>query len=259
MKKKIYEACMVILAIISILLIILDYGSIINLNKGYPELLNNAILIVFTIDYFVRFYLAKDKKTFFKNNIFDLISIIPVSTTLGIFRMARVARFVSVLRIVRLIGLTGKLNRLLQTSGLIYVMYTSLCILVVSASMYSISEHATFGHSLWWAIATATTIGYGDISPHTFIGKLAAILLMFIGIGFVGVLTSSITNFFIQDHTSDRMQEVLDKLTKLEESNAELKEEIKKLTAEQTAKKDWSFSQAPIFLFDKLNHCTVSR
>lgn len=238
MKKKIYEACMVILAIISILLIILDYGSIINLNKGYPELLNNAILIVFTIDYFVRFYLAKDKKTFFKNNIFDLISIIPVSTTLGIFRMARVARFVSVLRIVRLIGLTGKLNRLLQTSGLIYVMYTSLCILVVSASMYSISEHATFGHSLWWAIATATTIGYGDISPHTFIGKLAAILLMFIGIGFVGVLTSSITNFFIQDHTSDRMQEVLDKLTKLEESNAELKEEIKKLTAEQTAKKD---------------------
>lgn len=238
MKKKIYEVVMVILAIISILLIILDYGSIINLDKGYPLLLNNTILVIFAIDYFVRFYLAKDKKQFFKDNIFDLISIIPVNTTFGIFRMARIARFVSVLRIVRLIGLTGKLNRLLQTNGLIYVMYTSICILVVSASMYSISEHASFGQSLWWAIATATTIGYGDISPDTFIGKLAAILLMFVGIGFVGVLTSSITNFFIHSHTNDRMEEVLDKLTKLEQSNAELKEEIKNLEKQQNTKKD---------------------
>lgn len=229
MKKKVYEIIMVILAIISILLIILDYGSIINLNAGYPALLNNIILIIFTVDYFVRFYLAKDKKTFFKQNIFDLISIIPTSTVLGLFRFARIARFISVLRIVRLVGLTGKLNRLLQTNGLIYVMYTSVCILVVAASMYSVSEHKSFDNSLWWAIATSTTIGYGDISPHTFIGKLAAILLMFVGIGFVGVLTSSITNFFIQDHTSDRMEEVLNKLNKLEKANNELKNELKKL------------------------------
>ncbi|MBD5807384.1 ion channel [Limosilactobacillus walteri] len=229
MKKKIYEVIMVILAVISILLIILDYGSVININTGYPALLNNIILVVFTVDYFIRFSLAKDKRQFFKQNFFDLISIIPVNATFNLFRFARIVRFISVLRIFRLIGLTGKLNRLLQTNGLIYVMYTSVCILVVSASMYSISEHKSFGNSLWWAIATATTIGYGDISPHTFLGKLAAILLMVIGIGFVGVLTSSITNFFIQDHTSDRMEEVLEKLNKLEEANKELRAEIKKI------------------------------
>lgn len=229
MKKKIYEIIMVILAVISILLIILDYGSVININTGYPALLNNIILVVFTVDYFIRFSLTKDKKQFFKQNFFDLISIIPVNVTFNLFRFARIVRFISVLRIFRLIGLTGKLNRLLQTNGLIYVMYTSVCILVVSASMYSISEHKSFGNSLWWAIATATTIGYGDISLHTFLGKLAAILLMVIGIGFVGVLTSSITNFFIQDHTSDRMAEVLEKLNKLEEANKELRAEIKKI------------------------------
>ncbi|MBB1080064.1 ion transporter [Limosilactobacillus sp. STM2_1] len=232
MKKKIYESIMVILAVVSILLIILDYGSVININVGYPALLNNIILVVFTVDYVIRFYLAKDKKKFFKQNFFDLISIIPVNATFNLFRFARIARFVSVLRIFRLIGLTGKLNRLLQTNGLIYVMYTSVCILVVSASMYSISEHEPFSYSLWWAIATATTIGYGDISPHTFLGKLAAILLMVVGIGFVGVLTSSITNFFIQDHTSDRMEEVLEKLNKLEEANKELQAEIKKINNE---------------------------
>lgn len=238
MKKKIYEAIMVILAIISIVLIILDYGSIININQGYPALLNNTILVIFTVDYWGRFFLAKDKKKFFKQNIFDLISIIPVDASFNLFRFARIARFISVLRIFRLIGLTGKLNRLLQTSGLIYVMYTSICILVVAASMYSISEHRSFGYSLWWAIATATTIGYGDISPHTFLGKLAAILLMVIGIGFVGVLTSSITNFFIQDHTSDRMEEVLKKLNQLEETNKSLQAEVEKLTKTKSDNND---------------------
>ena len=234
--QKIYEVFMAVLAIISIILIVLSYGSVIDINHGYPELLNNAILIIFTIDYFARLFLAKDKKKFFKENIFDLLSIIPVSASLNLFRFARIGRLVVVFRLVRLIGLTGKLNRLLKINGLIYIIYTSIAILIVSASMYSISEHVPYGESLWWAIATATTIGYGDISPHTFLGKLAAILLMVIGIGFVGVLTSSLTNFFIQDHTNDRMATVLNKLSDLEKSNRELQAEVRKLLKEERNK-----------------------
>lgn len=232
-KKKAYEIFMAVLAIISIILIILSYGSIINLNQGYPELLNNAILIIFTIDYFTRLYLAKDKKKFFKENIFDLLSIIPFSASFSLFRVSRLGRLVVIFRLIRLVGLTGKLNHLLKINGLIYIIYTSLAILIVSASMYSVSEHVAYGKALWWAIATATTIGYGDISPHTFLGKLAAILLMVIGIGFVGVLTSSLTNFFIQDHTNDRMATVLNKLNELEKSNHELHAEVRKLLQEQ--------------------------
>lgn len=234
--QKIYEVFMAVLAIISIILIVLSYGSVIDINHGYPELLNNAILIIFTIDYFARLFLAKDKKKFFKENIFDLLSIIPVSASFNLFRFARIGRLVVVFRLVRLIGLTGKLNRLLKINGLIYIIYTSIAILIVSASMYSISEHVPYGESLWWAIATATTIGYGDISPHTFLGKLAAILLMVIGIGFVGVLTSSLTNFFIQDHTNDRMATVLNKLSDLEKSNRELQAEVRKLLKEERNK-----------------------
>lgn len=95
--------------------------------------------------------------------------------------------------------------------------------------MYSISEHVSYGRSLWWAIATATTIGYGDISPHTFIGKLAAIFLMIVGIGIVGILTSSLTNLFIHDHADDRMQRILDKLDRLEKTNQQLAAEIREL------------------------------
>lgn len=103
--QKIYEVFMAVLAIISIILIVLSYGSVIDINHGYPELLNNAILIIFTIDYFARLFLAKDKKKFFKENIFDLLSIIPVSASFNLFRFARIGRLVVVFRLVRLIGL----------------------------------------------------------------------------------------------------------------------------------------------------------
>ena len=138
-----------------------------------------------------------------------------------------------VFRLVRLVGLTGKLNRLLKINGLVYIIYTSLAILIISAAMYSVSEHVSYGRSLWWAIATATTIGYGDISPHTVLGKFAAILLMIIGIGFVGVLTRSRTNFFTQDHTKDRMTTVLNKLDQLEKANRELQAEVRHLVQRQ--------------------------
>lgn len=235
-KNKLYDIVMAILALVSIFLIILDFGGVINLNTGYPEMLNNILLIIFTIDYCGRLALAKDKRKFFKNNLFDLLSIIPVSPAFNIFRLGRLTRFFQIFRLLRLIGLTGKLNRLLHTNGLIYIIYTSICILVIAASMYSISEHVPYGRSLWWAIATATTIGYGDISPHTLIGKLAAIFLMIVGIGIVGVLTSSLTNLFIHDHTEDQMQKILSKLDQIEKANRELTAEIKQLKTSQNKK-----------------------
>lgn len=233
MNRRLYEVIMAIMAIISIVLIVLSYGSVIDINSGYPALLNNTLLVIFAIDYFTRLYLAKDKKKFFKENIFDLLSIIPVSASFNFFRLARLSRLAVVFRLVRLVGLTGKLNRLLQISGLVYIIYISIAILIISAAMHSVSEHVSYDQSLWWAIATATTIGYGDISPHTPLGKFAAILLMIIGIGFIGVLTSSLTNFFIRDHTNDRMETVLKKLNQLEQSNRDLQKEVHELLDRQ--------------------------
>ena len=233
MNRRLYEVIMAIMVIISIVLIVLSYGSVIDINSGYPALLNNTLLVIFAIDYFTRLYLAKDKKKFFKENIFDLLSIIPVSASFNFFRLARLSRLAVVFRLVRLVGLTGKLNRLLQISGLVYIIYISIAILIISATMYSVSEHVSYDQSLWWAIATATTIGYGDISPHTPLGKFAAILLMIIGISFIGVLTSSLTNFFIRDHTNDRMETVLKKLNQLEQSNRDLQKEVHELLDRQ--------------------------
>lgn len=234
--NKLYTVGMALLALISVTMVIMDYMAVINIDKQPYDYIDNSILALFAIDYFARLLLAKNKKIFFKENIFDLLSIIPVNTFFSFFRLARLFRFARLfkaLRLVRLVGLSGKLQKnakkFLKTNGLIYLIIICTIILIVSAALYSVSENVSFGESLWWAIATATTVGYGDISPHTAIGKLAAVLLMFVGIGFIGTLTSSITAYFAGQEES-KEDIVLKKLEKLEKENRELKEMIDKLS-----------------------------
>lgn len=85
--------------------------------------------------------------------------------------------------------------KFLHRGGLIYYLWLSVILIIIASAIYSLAEGATYSDSIWWAIVTATTVGYGDISPHTLMGRIAAILLMFNGIGLIGALTSSITAY----------------------------------------------------------------
>jgi voltage-gated potassium channel len=190
--KLFYDYGMAFLAIASIILVVLDYARVISVNHGLWMWVDNFILLIFAVDYFWRLFKAKNKKAFFKENIFDLLSIIPVSGVFALFRvarLARIARIARLLRVFRLVGLTGRLKKVLHTNGLIYLLYVSLAFLTTGAIAYSLSEHVSLGQSFWWAIATATTVGYGDISPHTIVGKIVALVLMMVGIGVIGMLT----------------------------------------------------------------------
>lgn len=225
-----YELAMAFLSIISIVLIVLDYAKSIDITVYPHNLLDNSILSIFTLDYFIRLIISKNKRAFFINNIWDLLSIIPVNQIFYFFRATRVfriLRLLKLLRLVRLVGLTGRLRKFINTNGLIYYIYISIVVLIIGASMYSISEKVDFVTALWWSITTATTVGYGDISPTTTIGKLAAIMVMIIGIGFVGMLTSSISSFFTTDEV-----DLKEELAKLHKENKQLNEKLDKL--EQT-------------------------
>lgn len=168
---------------------------------------------------------CEKQKTFFQKNFFDLLSIIPVVGFFQFFRISRLVRLIRVLRIVRLVGLTGRLKVFIKTNGLVYYLYVSVAVLLISACLYSISEKVNFPNALWWAITTATTVGYGDISPTTPTGRLAAVLIMILGIGFVGLLTSSITNFFSNQVSND----LQDELQTLRKENQQLAEKLDKI------------------------------
>lgn len=230
--QLLYAWMMVVLALISILIIILDYAQVINIALFPYNLIDNGIWLIFVIDYFVRFLVAKNKKEFFQNNFFDLLSIIPVSGIFAFFRIGRLTRLVRLLRVVRLVGLTGRLKGFLKTNGLIYYLYISFALLMVSSCVYSVSEHTNLENAFWWSLTTATTVGYGDMTPKTGLGRIAAVILMLVGIGFVGMVTSSITSSFAN-------QEQLDTKAEIEalhrENNQIIKElnEVKRLLKER--------------------------
>ncbi len=79
---------------------------------------------------------------------------------------------------------------------------------------------------------TATTVGYGDISPHTLVGRAAAVLLMIVGVGFIGILTSTIVNFFGRDQET-KFDKLYNQMKKLEEQNNRIEAELRALKAKQ--------------------------
>ena len=85
----------------------------------------------------------------------------------------------------------------------------------------------SFGDGMWWALVTITTVGYGDITPMTTVGRFVASGLMFVGLGLISSVTAIISVKFIQNfvdhHTND---DVLDKLDEMQKDLDELKKKI---------------------------------
>jgi Ion channel. len=85
----------------------------------------------------------------------------------------------------------------------------------------------SFGDGMWWALVTITTVGYGDITPLTTVGRFVASALMFVGLALIASVTAIISVKFIQNfvdhHTND---DVLEKLDEMQKDLDELKKKI---------------------------------
>lgn len=244
LKKNFYKWFKAALAIVSIVLIVLDFAAIIDINGTNSKWfwLNNIILIILAIDYFYRLYLAKDRRAFFRNNIFELVAIIPVGIAFNWMKFAQlgdIGLYFRLLRLIRLAGLVGMLKDILHTHGILYVIYFSIAFLMLGSVAISITEHVSLDQAFWWAITTASTVGYGDISRHTIspqslLGKLVILAMILIGVGVMGIVTSSLTAYLMRRNEGkvsikDKDAEltlILDKLDRLEQQN--------KLLAQQT-------------------------
>ena len=218
--KDYYDTTIIILALISVVLVLLGFAEMVDLDNPPYNIIDLLLWGVFMVDYGWRFFLSKGKWRFIIENIFDLLAILPLNAIftvfrLGrIFRLARLTKLLKLTRLLRIVGLTGKLEKkigkLLRTNGLLYIFYLNSFIVLVGSSILSVVEEKSFSESLWWALVTVTTVGYGDIVPTSIFGKWLAVLLMLVGIGTIGMLTSALTNFFVKDNPDEQIK--LDKL-----------------------------------------------
>jgi voltage-gated potassium channel len=256
LKKNFYKWFKATLAIVSIVLIVLDFAAIIDINGTNSKWfwLNNIILIILAIDYFYRLYLAKDRRAFFRNNIFELVAIIPVGIAFNWMKFAQlgdIGLYFRLLRLIRLAGLVGMLKDILHTHGILYVIYFSIAFLMLGSVAISITEHVSLDQVFWWAITTESTVGYGNISRHTIspqslLGKLVILAMILIGVGVMGIVTSSLTAYLMRRNEGkvsikDKDAEltlILDKLDRLEQQNKLLAEQNQNLQKQIQELKD---------------------
>ncbi len=162
---------------------------------------NLAIWGLFVIDYAIRLTLSSDRRRFVRSAWLDLIAILPLdflraARALRVARLARLVRSVSVLW-----RITARVRGVLQTNGLATVLaFSCLLIGVGGLTIWAVEpDMGSLTDGLWWSVVTTTTVGYGDLSPTTSIGRVVAVVLMVVGIGTIGMITGSIATFFIKD------------------------------------------------------------
>lgn len=199
----------------SLLALIAVYLSIHDITVGDSQFQRNldfCINVLFIIDYGVRLLLSKNKQDFFKNNILDLIAIIPFNSLFKIFRVFKIFKILRLLKLVKITSYFARLYKrvefFFEITGLKYmVIVTASCIVLGGIAIHFV-EGMSISDGFWWSFVTATTVGYGDISPSTIPGRIVATILMIVGIGLIGSLTSTITALFFRQAEQSKPQSV---------------------------------------------------
>ena len=166
--------------------------------------------ILFTIEYILRILSVgrpfKYMRSFY--GVIDFLAILPTYSSvifpgiqfLLVIRLLRVLRIFRVLKLVKYISEAKMLRQALRAAGrkIIVFLFTVLTIVIIMGSLMYVIEGEANGftsipRSIYWAIVTLTTVGYGDISPMTGLGQVLAAVIMICGYGIIAVPTGIVT------------------------------------------------------------------
>ena len=172
-----------------------------------------AVTILFAIEYVIRIVLAPNKRKYIFSffGLVDLLAILPFFLTLGTGSQAiRAVRLITIFRTLKLARHNIALKRLFEAlviakNELIVCLFGMTILLYLSAvGIYVFENEAqpeafkSVFHSLWWAVSTLSTVGYGDVYPITFFGKAFTFVILLVGIGAVSIPSGIIVNALIR-------------------------------------------------------------
>jgi len=179
----------------------------------------------FAIDYLTRFSLAPRKVTFVRKNVIDLlIVVLPLLAPLRVisgFRALRVLRAVTILSVAARAQKSSR-NILNPQNVTVAIVIIATLALVAAALELQFERGApranirSFGDSIWWAMTTITTVGYGDKYPTTAEGRSVALALMLVGIGTTGLLSAGLTTFFLGGRQEQDNVDIVNRLERIE-------------------------------------------
>ena len=227
MAANLFDGVIIALIFISTVQVVLDTFALPPAAVRISRWVEVFSVAVFTVEYLLRVWtapLADPARTPLRARlrylvrpmaVIDLLAILPFylpfvfPIDLRVLRMVRLFRLLKINRYTTALGSIGKVLRR-KASQLISSVFVVLLLMLVSAVlMYHIENAAQpdkFANALdalWWAVATFTTVGYGDLYPITAAGRLLSAVIALLGIGLVAVPTGIISSGFIEQMNED--------------------------------------------------------
>lgn len=154
-----------------------------------------ALTAIFVAEFAARFGASFDRRAYLQGHWVDLLALIPAVRGFRLLRLLRLLRLVR--SFAGMYRAMGQFERLARHRGLLLLLIVWLAVVVISSMSFYVAEvdrnpaiHSPVD-ALWWGVVTLTTVGYGDISPVTGEGRLAATVLMVLGIGLFSAITAT--------------------------------------------------------------------
>lgn len=214
---KFFDIVLLLLIISSTSIIILE--SVDDINEKYHQvfyILEWVISIIFTIEYIFRIWCIKNREDYIFSfmGIIDFLSIVPfyLSLLFPVTRFFLIIRLLRLLRIFRILNMFDYLKdaqyivqSLKKSARKIYIflLFIVIIVVIIGSLMYLIegkdNGFTDIPTSIYWAVVTITTVGYGDISPITSLGKFLSVILMLCGYSVIavptGIVATDLQNF----------------------------------------------------------------
>jgi len=215
---KTFDVILLIVIILSIITVMLESVKSIAVNYGHElKIIEWIFTIMFTIEYLARIVASPKpfKYIFSFLGIIDFLAIAP--TFLNIFfkgshaviviRSIRLIRIFRIFKLARYMGGARTILTALRASIpkiVVFLVAVVSLTIILGTFMYLFEGNRNEGFadiptSIYWAIVTLTTVGYGDITPITLLGKIMASVIMILGYGIIAVPTGIVTGEFIQE------------------------------------------------------------
>jgi voltage-gated potassium channel len=219
-----FEVPILVAALLVIPVIVIEESNVSDTWKTLGAILNWAIWITFALEVVVMLAVVPSKRKWLRDNPLEVAIVLFTPPFLPASLQA--LRVFRLLRLARLFRLAPLARRLFSIEGLRYVaLLALLTVLGGGAAFAAVEKDSSTWDGVWWAISTMTTVGYGDVSPHTDLGRVLAIAIMLIGIGFIAVLTGAVAERFL----STEFEEVAEATHEVEATEADVLAELREV------------------------------
>lgn len=216
---RIFDIAVLVAIVLSLVTLFVE--SMPGLNPMLRQVLNilEAVLtVLFTVEYGLRLYCAESRRGYAFSfwGIIDLMAVLPPYLTFFFpgaryMLILRAARFLRIFRILRMFAFINEGHLLLRAVGkslhkiAVYFLFVLILTSILGTLMFIIESHqpgsafTDIFTSIYWAITTLSTVGYGDITPVTFLGRMLSGFIMLLGYTIIAIPTGIVSASFIDE------------------------------------------------------------